>query len=196
MESFIRTDERLESIKSLEKTIQFLEESEKDIYQWKWFLISLHNALQCFMVLALKGSNSLKIMKTSDATKWMTAYESGSDYPITKLDFFMKLFEKIQSDSIGMFTTSQRFESNESIDTSVKRLNEFRNRFIHFMPKSWSLEIIGLPGLALDVLEVIEFLFYKSGNVYFYEEGQHKLVEEMIGELKTQLIQRERKYVV
>ncbi|WCR28780.1 hypothetical protein L3476_08655 [Paenibacillus thiaminolyticus] len=196
METFLRTDERVETIKSLEKTIQFLEESEQDIYQWKWLLISLHNALQCFMVLALKGSNSLNVMKPSHASKWMKAYETDSVSPNVQLDFFNELFKKIQSDSMDLFTNSQRFNSNESIDKSVQRLNSFRNRFIHFMPMSWSLEIIGLPRLALDILEVIEFLFLESGNVYFYEEKQTQLVDEMIRNLKIELIQREHKYVV
>ena len=54
------------------------------------------------MVLALKGSSSLNVMKSSDASKWMAAYESDGVYPNVKLDFFNSLFKKIQSDSYGL----------------------------------------------------------------------------------------------
>ena len=97
---------------------------------------------------------------------------------------------------MDLFTNSQRYISNELIDTSVERLNNFRNRFIHFMPMSWSLEILVLPKLGFDVINAIEFLLFESGNIYFYGEMQYELVEEIIRELKSELTQREHKYVV
>lgn len=190
MNPYLTTDERIESIKSLEKTIQFLKETDEDIYQWKWFLISLHNCLQAFMVLALKSSNSFNVMRPKHVNKWLDAYENDRDYPEVKLDFFNELFLKIQTDSMNIYSHSEIFTSNEEINESVKKLNNFRNNFIHFMPMSWSLEISGLSKLGLDIHSVLNFLVFESGNVYFYEEGQMRKVQEMLENLKEELVLR------
>ena len=69
----------------------------------------------------------------------------------------------------------------ESINLLVKRL---RNNFQHFKPRLESIEIHGIPQIALDALEVIHFLARKT-NTYVHlnsEEGilVDKLVQESI----------------
>lgn len=51
-----------------------------------------------------------------------------------------------------------KFNPNRQQDASVKKLNYFRNEFIHFMPKGWSIEVSGMPRLCSDCLGVIKHL--------------------------------------
>lgn len=50
---YLRTDEHEEAVRSLEWAEAQARSLGEDSYQWKWVLISLHNAVQGFMVLAL-----------------------------------------------------------------------------------------------------------------------------------------------
>ena len=75
------------------------------------------------------------------------------------------------------FVHSQVFKAKNNHDKSVKQLNSFRNEFIHFVPKGWSLELAGLPDICLDCLEVVQFLAWESGNVPWYEEDNKKRAE-------------------
>ncbi|RJG25327.1 hypothetical protein [Paenibacillus thiaminolyticus] len=193
---YLRTDERSEAYNALIKTIQFLDETNEETYNWKWFLISLHNCLQAFMVLALKGSSSLSVMKPHHARKWLNSYETNNRYHKVKMDHFINLFEKIQSDVMMKYTDSKIFASTEQISTSIHELNELRNNFIHYMPKGWSLNISGLPSLGLDVVGILRFLVNESGNIDFFEVDRKQYTEQLIEELSRKLTQMKHKYVV
>lgn len=52
----------------------------------------------------------------------------------------------------------------------MRRLNSFRNDFIHFSPDSWSIEISGMPRICLDCLDGASFLFWQSGSVFWSDE--------------------------
>jgi len=96
--TWLRTDERKEAVNSLEKTYQFILEVHNDPYNWKWVIITLHNAAQAFMVLALQGTASLNVVKDQD--KWFEAIQLGNEYP--KRQFllnFLKLYIDIKSEN-------------------------------------------------------------------------------------------------
>lgn len=90
-EKWLRTDETLEAVSSLEMVANTLKNVENDWYQWKWAILALHNSLQGFMVLALRGSNGLNCLRDDIAEKWLIAYRSGGEYPQEKLDRFLNL---------------------------------------------------------------------------------------------------------
>ena len=76
---WLRADERMEAINSLERTYYFILEVHNDPYNWKWIMIALHNATQAFMVLALQGTASLNVVKYRE--KWLEAMQLGNEYP-------------------------------------------------------------------------------------------------------------------
>lgn len=59
-QKFLRTSEQEEAVRSLEFAAHQAKEIVNDPYSWKWVLISLHNAAQGFMVLALWNGNGLR----------------------------------------------------------------------------------------------------------------------------------------
>jgi hypothetical protein len=48
--------------------------------------------------------------------------------------------------------------------------NELRNSMEHFIPKTWSIEIHGLPEMAASYFEIIEYLAGESGNMRWNDE--------------------------
>lgn len=77
MELFLRTDETEEAISALEMLSEITPFLVKDIYRWKWSIIATHNALQGFMVLALRHGNGLLALKDKIAAEWLKAHSEG-----------------------------------------------------------------------------------------------------------------------
>lgn len=169
MEKWLRTDENEEAVTALEMVAESVRSVLGDLYRWKWVILTLHNAIQGFMVLALRGGNGLLALKDDVAAAWLEAYRQGTSYPQEKLDNFLNLYNKIKNDRMLFYVNSQKFVPTGSQGRSVKKLNELRNNFIHFVPKGWSLEVSGLPDICLDCLDIIEFLGWKCGNTLWHE---------------------------
>jgi hypothetical protein len=139
-------------------------------YRWKWVIISLHSGLQGMMVLALQGSHGLHALRPEDAKRWLEAREQGGPLPgDLKLDSFLSLYKKIKSNRMLRYVNSKKFVPIGTQGDSIKKLNSLRNEFIHFTPKVWCLELIGLPDIASDCLSISEFLALASNNVLWAE---------------------------
>ncbi len=171
MNNFLKTDEYNEISKLIEL---LLSQSKKldDIYNWKWVILTLHSALQGFMIIALRDSAGLNILRDKIANKWLEAYRNDEPYPVEILDSFLNLYDKIKSDIMLRFVHSKKFESSNDHDRSVKKLNSLRNDFIHFIPRGWLIEVSGLPKICIDCLEIIEFLGWSSNNMDWQLDGQ------------------------
>jgi len=151
---YLRTDEREDLLSSLKLVHVSAHECRSDVQFWKWVLVGTHSTLQAALVFHLSHGNSLLVAKPAHVKKWLQAYRSGSDYPDMHMDFFLELYERAKSVEVLGF----RLVTDRTQDKSVEWLLEFRNEFIHFMPKAWSIELAGLPEICLDSLEVVRAL--------------------------------------
>src|SRR5688500_8603520 len=70
---YLSTNERKEAVDAIELTALFLEEAIANPDRWKWVMIALHNAVQAFMVLALKGTWSVTVLHRAQRTKKLQA---------------------------------------------------------------------------------------------------------------------------
>jgi hypothetical protein len=166
---YLRTDEREEAVRSLEFSQSQATALSCDPYAWKWILISLHNAVQGFMVLSLWNGNGLLALRDHIAAKWLKAYRDGGEYPVEKLDDFLSLYAKVKAPTNFHRVGAACFTGSEAHDSSMKRLNDIRNDFIHFTPKGWSLELAGLPQICLDNLDLIRYLGWETNAITWYE---------------------------
>lgn len=184
---YLRTDEREEAVRSLEWAEQQARSVADDPYLWKWVLIALHNAAQGFMVLALWNGNGLLALRDKVAAKWLAAYEKGGPFPIEKLDEFLNLYKKVKDN--GNFHTlgAGPFVPGQTHDASFERLNEYRNEFIHFTPKGWSLQLLGLPRVCLDVLDLIQFFGWESTAVLWHKQALVSRAKRAVKHLRQML---------
>jgi hypothetical protein len=75
-------------------------------------------------------------------------------------------------------------EQKESINVLKK---EFRNKFEHYKPTAWSIEIHGMPQIAIDVLDVIRFLAVETGNYTHLNQSQIRKVKSFVFQSKKLL---------
>jgi len=168
-------NEEIDAICSLQLLAEHLPRVITIPYYWKWVILSLHNSLQGFMVLSLHDTpnildkKSAKVWNESDKTEQIS-------YKPRKLDYFMELYAKIKSDAMNLRTDSKSFIPNSTQDKSVKNLNAFRNKFVHYIPSSSAFNMKARAKVVLDVIPIIEFLAFESNNVSLYKEGSREQV--------------------
>jgi len=186
-ETWLRTDEHEEAICGLESVAEWSPRVERQMLYWRWVILALHNALQGFMVLALRGSNGLLPLQDKIAAKWLKAYRGGGAYPREKLDSFLNLYAKTKSDRLLFSCHSRKLTATEAQDRSIRKLNSLRNEFIHFLPRFWALEVSGLPEICLDCLEIIELLAWDCGNILWHDLTLRTRTREALNDAKAAL---------
>jgi hypothetical protein len=172
MENWLETDETQEAVLALQLVSEQLAhlESGGNPHYWPWIIVGLHNTLQGFMVLALRGTNNINVLTEDCAREWLAAYaRKDGTYPEQKLDKFLNLYKKIKSSRMQMYVNSQVFKPNSTQGRSIKKLNSLRNDFVHFVPKGWAIDLSGLPQIVDDCLNVISFLAFDCGNVIWHD---------------------------
>ncbi len=186
-EHWLKTNEHEEAVSALEMAAEFSGRIQEQVDSWRWVVLALHNSLQGFMVLALRGTDGLRPLRDDIAKKWLAAHRKKGEYPVEKLDSFLNLYKKIKSKKMLFYGHSKRFVPNGHQTQHVKELNSLRNEFIHFLPKSWALELSGLPEICLDCMGVIEFLAFDCGNVHFYEDERRRRTEKALRTARSSL---------
>jgi hypothetical protein len=170
----LRTDTTQEAVSTLEMFSDALERVRGDLHRWKWAILLLHSAVQGFMALALNG-RGVGLLQDDPAGEWLNTLPQGGNYPEEKLDSFMGMYKKIRNERMfspgnldngpdGMDLQS-RFEQNGILDSSMKKLQGFRNKFTRFNPVGWSIEVRSLPVICLDCMGILDYLINGSGSV-------------------------------
>ena len=150
---------------------------------WSWVIVSLHSALQGFMVLALRGSNNLSVLTDECSKEWLAALERGDvKYPKQKLDTFLHLYKKIKSEQMNIYADSRVFNPSGTQGKSVKQLNIWRNNFVHFVPAGWMITVDGFPKIVKDCLDIIYFLSFESNNIRWHEKDLKVQTQTLIEE--------------
>lgn len=163
---YLRVDELSEGVFCLQVTQEMIGQVGEDPYYWEWVILALHSALQAFMVCALRSTNYLRLLTKKNAEAWLNAYEKGLPLPKERLAPFMKLYGRVKCDDhMMMYSGSRALEATQEQDRSVERLHLFRNRFVHFLPMDWCLQLAGLANMAANCIGVVRFLAFNCGNV-------------------------------
>jgi hypothetical protein len=164
---WLHTDEFEDVEASLDLLMRTLEVVQDKPAYWKWAIVSAHNALQSAAVCILTqtdGSGAL-LASTEKALheKLYGEDEDGrfidredKEWPESRLATLDELLKRLPNNlSITLpGRRSGKYGFDEPGD--LRRLIEFRNKFIHFTASSWSLEIAGLPRIIRRALEKSE----------------------------------------
>jgi hypothetical protein len=185
---YLRTDEELEAAEALRMAARMASECSTNATEWRWVIISLHQAVQGFMVLSLRHGNGLLALSPDSFAEWMEAHEKRGPYPRNeKLDSYLGLYNKVKSKDLGTLGSNRRFEPKGTEGRGIRMLSKLRNEFIHFTPKGWSLEIDGLPQICLDALRIVEFLGWETENIYWHEPEYKLTARKAAYDLKKNL---------
>lgn len=186
VESWLDFDKYIVAQASLEMLLYCLNTAKTKSSYWQWIYITLHSAVQSFMVLALTGSNSLLTYRDKDAKKWLISYTNKSKLPNCHLDDFLSLYSKIKSDRFLLYGNTQKFCPSESIEISITRLHKLRNDLVHYKYGGLMIIMSDTPyQLVIDCLDFIEFLAFQSNNVFWSDKEQKDDIEELLNNCKS-----------
>ncbi|MBI4963687.1 MAG: hypothetical protein HY913_10455 [Desulfomonile tiedjei] len=206
MDDWLSTDEHLEAVLSLEMVSDSLPKVLDNVYHWKWVIIALHMALQGYMVLALKGTNSFNVLEKKCRDEWEAAWKrNDGSFPVDRLDNFLSLYKKIKAgrktyeeeaktgirtyrkpeDLMLMGMHSQPFKPRGTQNKSVEMLHHLRNDYIHFPPKGWLLGVHGLPRMVDDCVGIIDFLAFECGNVLWHDKSLEAKTRDLVRQIRS-----------
>jgi uncharacterized protein (DUF4415 family) len=186
---YLGTDEYLELVSTIEHCGDLAQELG-DSSNWKWLILAIHNAVQCACVCALRGEDTigLTMLTPKSGRKKLNIIEGSrtgakAQYSDDRLDEMLKLYEKVSGpDSLN---PQQRLPRLAKRDKDITRLNEFRNKFVHFVPGGWSIELSGMPRIMEHACQVIEHLALKHSTFWHHlDEARRNRIANALQHLR------------
>jgi hypothetical protein len=175
---WLRLSEETNALDYLEQSYHYIPETRTNVIAWKWVVLALHGALYGFAICACKGTNPDNVsFKTKKGMK--------------KLISFDEALTRCQDPNwMRMTIMSRHLQLSNQQKESIQKLKDLlRNNFEHFVPKGWSIEIHGMPQIAIDVLDVICFLALDTGNYIHLTQAQKKKIISIVFQSKRLLKQ-------
>lgn len=158
--------EELNALDFFEKAVAFLRETNASDIAWKWVVIGLHGAMYGFAVSACRGTDSSSVVQGEH---------------LISFDQALKRCESGRSGKPLVLSAEER----ESIRWLKKLL---RNRFEHYRPCHWSIELHGFPTLALNCVRVIDTLATATSQWVHLERTERKRLRQLAEEAKALLL--------
>ncbi len=170
---YLRVTGEMNALDYLARAAEFIKQTEKNLLAWKWVVLSLHGALYSFAICACQGTNP-------DNVTYKT--KKGDE----KLISFDKALELCQNPNrMKMLVHSQPLVLTESQKESIRLLKkELRNRFEHYNPSVWSIEVHGMPQIAMDLLDVIRFLAIETSTYIHFNQSQIRKLKSIVQQSK------------
>lgn len=180
-------NEELDAVISLEFISENINRVLQSDYYWKWNIIAFHSALQGFMVLALQDGSKLSVLDKKSRKHWYSVYK-GKIKPTKrqKLDYFLNFYSDIKSDKMKKYSGSVKFEPNDKQDEYINLLHIYRNEFIHLIPAEYALDKRKFCEIIINVVPIIEFLVFKSNNIFLRETISKDHISSLCNLLKSQ----------
>ena len=151
--------------KEVEQIIPFLENNDDGTSVFK---TRRTKAIGKEVLLEIDG-----VSKTNKLiAKWryneLIIYQNGTD----RLLSFGEIIKRCQNKKFIMQgVISKPLVLNENQSKAIKFMkDELRNPLEHFIPRSWGLEIHGIPEMTASYFEIIEFLAGESGNLRWKDD--------------------------
>ncbi len=175
---WLRLTEEKNALDYLEKAAYYIHETETSVLAWKWVIIALFGALYGFAICACKGTSLV----------WVT-YETKKGRRLISFDMALKICQ--DPNRMRIRASSKPLELSKNQKGSIKSLREeFRNNFEHYIPMEWSIEVHGMPQIAMDALEVIRFLALETGTFTDLNKSQRKKIKSIVFQSKKILKQK------
>jgi hypothetical protein len=147
---WLRVDEHTDVLSSTDLLALVGPRLRKSPSDWKWMILAAHNGVQGALVCAIQDSSGTNILSRQSAIEmlnWLDTLEG--DRPKEHLADFGMLVKKFRKKYPAALTPEQHRKV-------LKLHREFRNKFAHFTPTHWSIEISMLPTLLENALDLIE----------------------------------------
>ncbi|MEE8432765.1 MAG: hypothetical protein V3S16_16065 [Candidatus Desulfatibia sp.] len=175
-EKWLRFTAETNALDFLERAGEFIQQTESDIKAWKWVILSLHGALYGFAICACRSTDYENIIhRTKKGVERLISFDDA-----------LRICQ--DSEWMGTLGGGKPLEPTESQQYSIKMLKKsLRNNFEHYIPKGWSIEIHGLPIIAIDILDIIRFLSVETFRYQHLNQSQRRRIKSIIFQSKKLL---------
>lgn len=148
---WLRVDEHYDVVASTDILAFVAPTLAKNPSRWKWAILAAQNAVQGALVCAIQDSSKTNVLTKSSARAVLNWLETRiGEHPAERMADFKSLLNKFR----------ERYPDviDSELAGQLEKLHKvFRNRFAHFVPMNWSIEIEMLPPLlnaAFDFVEI------------------------------------------
>ena len=170
---WLRFTEETNALDYLERAGEFIRLTETDQRAWKWAILSLHGALYGFAIVACKGTSPDIVTRTT---------KRGRRY-LLSLEEALRMCQ--DQTWMGTLEGGQALSLSPSQSDSVRKVKAtLRNNFEHYTPGGWSIEIHGLPTIAMDILDVIRFLSVETFRYQNLKQRQRRKIRSIVFQSK------------
>ena len=168
MSQWVELDRRSDALLSLEMFGDCLKKAHENQIFWKWSIVSIHNALQAYVCMSLRGGSSFRTWRERDLKKWMIAYDNNEQLPDPNQDIFMNLYDKL-------------FNESEQVDREkINSLNTRRNELIHFNQDGWSFLVADLHSYCSEALKATRLAPDLANGMVFYRNQEREDFERIL----------------
>ena len=201
LSEWLRVDEYEDAVNALEHAVDVASTLDSTPLNWKWLLIAIHNAFQGALVCTLSGSHGTGALTEKSMAAIWDWYEAPSNDPRAKhpkewlappLDLYARAKQENYMSEFG----GNPIRTTPEQDNDVRKLNELRRSFAHYTPRLWSIEIVGLPRIVINVVEVIEDLLEHPSFSYRLKDKQMNRARRAIKQLRETFCLSTERFVV
>ena len=191
---YLETNEAIEFLDSLASLSYFLEHTQSEPKYWKWSFIALHMTIQSAMVLALRRTDGFGPLCEQKEKKYFEQLEATGEHQRLPdyLIKFLQLYKKIKKEGKIQSAHGKPDISKGNEDQQMEFLNNVRNNYIHFTPKTWMLHVGTAPDLFLSLIEIPKYLVSQCRKFHWIDEtsqqvnfdAHFKTIESTLNSLK------------
>jgi hypothetical protein len=186
-DKYIRTDTEEEATASFELAKKFLIFAQNDNRYWKWFILALHSGIQNCLSLMLENGNGLLVQKPGVTKRMLEGLETGNYQHEQHMDNFLRLFEKVKNKENLRFSHSTALSVTDEETEAIKWLDDFRDDFIHFNVKSWSIEKHLVICQSTIVARVASRLLNDCNSILWHSDENPNRIQSAISALEQQI---------
>lgn len=185
MSDYLETSEYDDFLNSIVSSKKFLKLAKKNPHYWKWFAVSIHNALQAGMVCHLSGSAGLganDMRRVQEQLEWHERDRKGEieKEVVSRNEFDLPVFQvrnpednypddrladpKTLLKRMGKRSKRVELDAGSIIAISQKHkkswvsICDLRNNFIHFSPSGWSIQVDFIKIHSLNLLDILQHI--------------------------------------
>lgn len=172
---YLRVTEQSNALDYLERATEFIGRVDRDPMAWKWVVLSLHGALYAYCICALQGTNPDVVKEKRGKNDHLIGFNEAIRWCQTGV----KIYPWGQCKPLVL---------SESQTESLHTLKDvLRNKFEHYSPTRWSIEIHGLPRVSMDILDIVHFLVFESGSWMHLEPNRIKRIRTLLNRARITL---------
>lgn len=155
-------------IDSLEMAAEFLKRSERDPSKSKWLSFALYHALYISCVSALTRGSPNTVVEGK--REWLLSF----DKAITLVQ---------DPDRMKQYTFSKPVRLTPEQEESLDELQDYRDFHWHMKP-SGIIEKTLSPEIVQCIIDVIEYLVFRSGNIDLYTQDRRRRMKQALKKIR------------